>query len=77
MHVFLFFFDFITNIVRDCGIPSPVRDALVAFNHTTVDAIATFHCAVGYIPTTSNNPMIICGLNGEWRGETLQCSEFL
>ncbi len=71
------FLYFITNVVHDCGIPSREPNTIVTFNRTTLGSIATFSCAVGYNPTTSNDDIMICDDNGEWSGESLQCSKLL
>lgn len=49
----------------DCGIPTEVKHAQLAFNSTKMGSLAIYHCALGYILNSQNNPRL-CLAKGIW-----------
>ncbi|KAL7990822.1 hypothetical protein Chor_014252 [Crotalus horridus] len=61
------------EIEIDCGIPTEVKHAQVAFNSTKMGSLAIYHCALGYILSSQNNPRL-CLAQGIW-SDPPECNE--
>ncbi|XP_034295400.1 sushi, nidogen and EGF-like domain-containing protein 1 isoform X1 [Pantherophis guttatus] len=57
----------------DCGIPTEVKHAQLAFNSTKMGSLAIYHCALGYILNSQNNPRL-CLAKGIW-SDPPECNE--
>ena len=63
---------FLTGVVIDCGSLDDQENGLVHLTGTTVGAVATYTCFLGYL-VASGDAVRNCQSNGQWSGVAVVC----